>query len=240
MDIRLALMCGTDIPVPKCQITLHQPSISEISFIGEEDFFIGRQCLCVNKNMFLQGKEALAKTSNFQIFMTMMADKSSKDKKIAATQVLELMIPGAKIFYTPRSLIITNNGDNITIDESNFEFLQDAFKAILCMDSNFGDQVNYNPGNEEARRIAQKLMRGRERVAAQKNAENGSVFSTYLSILSVGLNMELSVLKKLTMYQLYDLITRYGLYLDWDLDVRYRMAGAKIDRKPENWMKNLH
>jgi hypothetical protein len=41
MDIRLALMCGTDIPVPECQLIVHQPRIKEISYIGESDFFAG-------------------------------------------------------------------------------------------------------------------------------------------------------------------------------------------------------
>jgi len=41
MDTRLALMTGVPIPIPECQITIHQPSIEEISLLGEEDFFIG-------------------------------------------------------------------------------------------------------------------------------------------------------------------------------------------------------
>ena len=38
MDIRLSLMCGTDIPVPECQLSIHQPKIKEIALIGETDF----------------------------------------------------------------------------------------------------------------------------------------------------------------------------------------------------------
>ena len=34
-DYRLALMTGMDIPIPECQIALHQPTIKEISMIGE-------------------------------------------------------------------------------------------------------------------------------------------------------------------------------------------------------------
>jgi hypothetical protein len=41
MDTRLALMCGTDIPVPLCQLTVHQPRIKEIAYLGEADFFAG-------------------------------------------------------------------------------------------------------------------------------------------------------------------------------------------------------
>jgi hypothetical protein len=41
MDIRLALMCGSDIPVPECQVVVHQPTIKEISFVGENGYFTG-------------------------------------------------------------------------------------------------------------------------------------------------------------------------------------------------------
>ena len=50
-DLRLALMCGTDIPIPECACTAHQPKLSEIAFIGETDYFIGMQCLCIDKSM---------------------------------------------------------------------------------------------------------------------------------------------------------------------------------------------
>jgi hypothetical protein len=35
MDIRLSLMTGADIPIPSCQLIMHQPSIKEIGMIGE-------------------------------------------------------------------------------------------------------------------------------------------------------------------------------------------------------------
>jgi hypothetical protein len=41
MDLRLALMCGSDIPIPECELTIHAPRISEIALIGERDFFSG-------------------------------------------------------------------------------------------------------------------------------------------------------------------------------------------------------
>nr|DAZ72865.1 MAG TPA: hypothetical protein [Caudoviricetes sp.] len=42
------------------------------------------------------------------------------------------------------------------------------------------------------------------------------------------------------MYQLYDLVERYTLYLNWDLDIRQRLAGGTPDKPAENWMKNIH
>ena len=49
MDISLALMTGVDIPIPECQLILHQPTLKEISMMGEKDFFIGAHTLCINK-----------------------------------------------------------------------------------------------------------------------------------------------------------------------------------------------
>ena len=78
MDLRLALMSGIDIPVPECQVILHQPTIKEIAFIGNEDFFIGVQTLCLYKSMFVEDKKVLEEINNFQIFMTVMNDKECK------------------------------------------------------------------------------------------------------------------------------------------------------------------
>lgn len=241
MDTRLALMCGTDYPVPECQLTIHQPSIKEIALIGESDFFTGIQCLCLNKTMFAQDETVLSDINNFQIFMTIMAEKETTDKKVAVQSVCTLFFPDNKVFFTPRSMTIIRGQDSILIDESNFKFLQEAISAICCLKTGPMDQQIFNPADKKAKEIAEKIMRGRQKVAAQKGETNISVFSQYLSILTVGLNsMSLQDLSNLTMYQLYDLMERYTLYVNWDMDVRCRLAGGKPDSQPDNWMKNIH
>lgn len=241
MDTRLALMCGTDIPVPECQLTIHQPRIKEIAFIGEADFFTGIQCLCLHKSMFVQDESLLETTNNFQIFMTVMSEKEAVDKKVAVQQVCTLLFPNMKVTFTPRSMLLIGEGCTVTIDENNFEFLQTALTSICCLKTGPMDQQNFNPANAEAKKIADKLMRGRQRVAAQKGATNTSLFTQYLSTITIGLNsMSLQDAMDLTMYQLYDLVERYMLYLNWDMDIRSRLAGAKPDSQPENWMKNIH
>lgn len=242
MDNRLALMAGSDIPIPECKLILHQPSIKEISFLGETDFFIGVQCLCLNKSMFVKDKEALSEVTNFQIFMTMMTEKETADKKRNTIQVLELLFPKYKVMMTPRSIVFQSEGETQMVDESNFEVLQEMIKIIFCANTGPMDQQAFNPADEKAREIAEKLMRGRQRVAAQKeNGGNQSTFSRYLSILTVGLNsMSLQDLVNCTMFQLYDLLERYTLYINWDLNIRTRLAGGKPDTQPEDWMKNIH
>ena len=241
MDKRLALMCGTDIPVPECQLFIHQPRIKEIALIGEADFFSGIQCLCLNKSMFVKDESDLADTTNFQIFMTIMSEKEAADKKFAVQQVCTLLFPKYKISFTPRSIMMFGDSGSIMIDENNFEWLQKALTDICCLKTGPMDQQSFNPADAKAREIAEKLMRGRQRVAAQKGESNISIFSQYLSILTVGLNsMSLSNAMDLTMFQLYDLVERYMLYSNWDMDIRSRLAGAKPEGQPDNWMKNIH
>ena len=172
MDTRLALMCGTDYPVPECQLIVHQPRIKEISFIGESDFFSGIQCLCLNKSMFVKDESLLADTNNFQIFMTIMSEKEAIDKKMAVQQVCTLLFPKYKVLFTPRTIIFNGEGQSIQIDENNFEFLQEAITNICCLKTGPMDQQNFNPANAKAREIAEKLMRGRQIVAAQKGEEH--------------------------------------------------------------------
>lgn len=241
MDTRLSLMCGTDYPVPECQLVVHQPQIKEIAYIGEQDFFTGVQCLCLNKSMFVKDETDLSNVNNFQIFMTIMSEKEAADKKAAVQQVCTLFFPKYKVMFTPRSVLISGEGQTMQIDESNFEYLQAALSNICCMKTGPMDQTTFNPGNAKAREIAEKLMRGRQRVAAQKGQSNTSIFSQYLSILTVGLgSMSLQDMMNLTIFQLYDLVERYMLYINWDMDVRCRLAGGKPENQPDNWMKNIH
>ena len=242
MDYRAALICGIDLPIPDCQLVAHQPSISEIAFIGEADFFIGVQALCLYKSMFVEDKTLSDDITNFQIFMTIMMDKESKKQKNAVNMVLKLCFPDYKILITPNSLIFNKEGQSqIMIDEKNFESLQAILRKIFCMKDGPMDQQAFNPGNAKAQEIAKKLMRGRDRIAAERGGSNSSVFSQYISILTVGLSgMSMQDLTKLTMFQLYDLIDRYNLYVKWDLDIRARLAGAKPKEESDNWMKNIH
>ena len=242
MDYRLNLICGTDMLIPECNLVAHQPRIKEISFIGESDFFIGAQTLCLHKTMFIEDKTILDSINNFQIFMTIMLQDETKDKKANILNVLNLLFPSYKVNVTPNSLLFIKEGvPPITVDGNNFEALQEVLRLIFCMHNGPMDQQAFNPANDKAREIAQKLMRGRQRVAAQNGNSNISVFSQYMSILTIGLgSMSLQDLTNLTMFQLYDLMERYTLYTAWDLDVRQRLAGGKPEGTPDNWMKNIH
>lgn len=239
-DNRLALMTGVDFPVEECQLVVHQPKIKEIALIGERDFFTGIQILALNKNNYnTKDESVLQSLSNFQLFMKIITDERIKDKKENALQVLSLVLPNYKINFLPQSIYLSYDGEFKVIDENNFDIFQNTLSEIFCLKSEYGN-TGFNPDGERAQEIAEKLMRARQRVAADKGEENGSILTTYVSCISIAQQIPIQDVSEYTLFQLYDSLERFGLYNAWTIDLKVRLAGGKPDDKPENWMKNIH
>lgn len=247
----LQLMTGVDIPIPALQTSIHQPTIREISLLGEEQYFAALQILCFNKQIIIaanpQGSSALNNMNNFQIFMTLITDPEVKnvgEKRNMILSMFTLLFPAYTAQFLPHSIYFNNTEakHHFTLDENNFDAFQEVLSSIGGMNNSTGGQnANFNPANDRAAQIAAKLMKGRQRAASARGESEGGVLSRYVSILTIGLNsMSLDKCLNLTVYQLYDLIERYGLYISWDLDIRSRLAGGKPDSKPDDWMKNIH
>ena len=239
-DYTLALMTGADIPVPELEIVIKQPTIKEISMIGETQFFIGIQTLSIDKLTCIQDEEVQQRTTNFAVFITLLAQREMLSKKKAVLQVLSLILPDCKCIFTPRSMVLNYGDKTININEENFEILQKVIRDQFCLSGS--GQETFNPQGKKAKEIAQKIMKSRQRLANQSSGNStNSIFNQYLSTLTVGIgSMSLLELTNLTMYQLFDLVERYTLYMNWDIDMRARMAGAKIDKPVEDWMKQIH
>ncbi len=242
MDYRLALMTGIDFPLDDCNLIIHQPSIKEISYIGETTFFMGAQLLCVNKTMYDVKGIDLSTITNFDVFIQILNEPGLQEQKRQIKEILDMLFPGYTIVITNRSILFNQEAGTFILDERNFESFQKQLAKILCLQQ--GGQQAYNPKGKKAAEIAKKLQKAREKVAAQQAKDSGgsgSVFSQYLSALTIGIgSMSLADAMNLTIYQLYDLLERYSLYINWDLDIRSRLAGAKVDKPVENWMKSIH
>ena len=241
MDTRLLLITGTDYPVPECQIVLHQPSIEEIGFIGEDSFFMAVQTFVVNTDMLEMDKSDLKNTNNFQIFMMIMNSPETKDKKQCILDLLKILLKGQQVIFTPQTFLIKSADQTIIIDDKNFNYFQDAIKNIFCLNKSFNNgETQYNPSDKRAKEIVDKIMKGRKKIAQEKGKTTGSIYTQYLSILSVALHLSLNELKHYTVFQLYDSIERFSLWTDFDLDIKTRLAGGNPKQSPENWMKNIY
>lgn len=241
-DLRLPLMAGIDIPIPELQTSIHPPKVKDIAYMGEMDFFLAAQYLCIKKEVLIQDKHVLEQVSNFQVLMKIL-DQSQKKSNLST--LLLLLFPQCASTFLPSSIILTSEGTTpVIIDENNFEILQEYVRQVLCLDSLFGhDNITYNPANEAARKIAEKIMKGRQKVAQLKseNGGNESVLTRYLSVLTVGISgMTLEDCLNLTLFQLFDLMERYSAFIEWDLDTKVRLAGGKPDKTVDSWMRDLH
>ena len=159
MNIELALMTGVDIPIIEYQTTIHQPTIKEISMIGEDEFFTGIQILTIDANKIVSENIQI---NNFQLLTEILSE--DKNKKNTLINVLTLLFPKYTFLFTPSSIIFRtdNNEKTLIIDEDNFVHLQDILKQMFCLSSK---TVNdFNPEGEKAKEIAQKLQRARQRV----------------------------------------------------------------------------
>lgn len=244
-------MTGIDIPVLEIQAAVHQPTVTEISYMGEMNFFQAAQTFCFNKEMLIaankdKGNNLLSTMTDFQIFMTLISDQKIQDLQVRQQNMLSffmLLFPKYKPNILPRGILFVNPEENasFTLDDNNFSILQEIVSQMCCLNKD-GGNGGFNPIDDKAAEIAQKLMRGRERSATSKGEKlDSGILSRYVSILTIGLeSMSLNDCLNLTIYQIYDLIERYGLYTSWDLDIKSRLAGGKPDSKPDDWMKNIH
>lgn len=243
-DLKLALMAGIDIPIPELHITIHPPFINEIALMGEKDFFMGVQYLCLEKEQLIQDEFLLASLSNFQVLMKVLGQSQDKNKKNIIETLLLLLFPTHKAVILPNSIILSAPEIQPTvIDDNNFNIFQDYVKEILCVSSIFQqNNIIYKPANDTAKKIADKIMRGRRKVAENKSKTESSTYilQRYLSILSVAKVATLQESSKYNLFQLFDQMERYNAFLEWDVDQRVRLAGGKPEKNVESWMRDLY
>lgn len=245
----LTLISGIDIPISELQVNVHQPTIREIAYIGERNFYQSASLITVDKeelmlkdNMTDEDKVYLSQQSNFQILMSMIG--SSPIHAVNLQILFTLLFPKHMVELEERFImLVERDNQKITmIDENNFSVLQDVIKTILCLNGAKGEQ-EFNPAGDKAREIAEKIKKGRAKVARLKGEnqeEQSGILSRYISSLTIGSNtLALKDMLDLTLYQLFDLLERYGLYTSYGMSIQAKMAGAK-DVEDVDWLKNIH
>ncbi len=245
----LMLLTKNDIPFISAELTIHQPTIQEIGLIGEDAFFTGAQFLTIKKESIegLSAEDA-KKINNFSIILKLIADNSfeAKYNKTCAESLLTLLFPDYKILFLPNMIACTKEGENHIINEKNFDEFQDILNRLFCLDELGGGQKQqvYNPANARAQAIADKIMRGRAKLAKikaqQNNGQKVTILQRYLSILAVGEQKDLNALSQYSVYQLFDEFNRFSLKEQSDFYLQAKMAGAKDLQEVDNWMKDIH
>lgn len=240
----LLLLSGNDIPFPAAQITIHQPTVKEIAYIGEENFYSGCELLKFSKNnLSIEDRKLLADKSDFDIIMSIIRDKTanSQKSKTSATMVLTLLFPEYHIDFIQNAIILRKDNEVRSINNFNFVDFKEIIITLFCLNGKNNEQV-FNPAGELARKIAAKIEEGRRKAAQAKNAgeQKVALLSRYVSILSVGESKDMNALLNYTVYQLFDEFQRFELKYQHDMYMKAKLAGAKDMKEVDNWMKDLY
>lgn len=238
----LILMSGADVPFPQASINIHQPTIKEISLIQQSMFFAGCQVFQFDKeNLSSQDKVNLENYTNFDIIMSIMKEKNAaiRSSTIGAIRVLTLLFPDYNIRFGEKEIFLEKEQESHVLNNDNLKAFQNIIAQIFCTKK---ESQAYEPMGQSAKRIADKIKKGKQKKAAlQKKADQKvTIFGRYVSILAVGESKNIPDLMGYTVFQLFDEYNRYILKQSYDLYIQQKLAGAKDVKQVDNWMKDLY
>jgi len=244
MNNELLLLSGEDIPFIEAQLTVHQPRLKEIALIGEENFLAGCQFLNFTKDKLNeQDRIGLENKSDFEIFMSIMCSKEKIQYKDSVNYLLSLLFPDYKIKFTPEVILLASQNGSARIDAQNYDVFKDILNSMFCLNESDTAVGEYNPVDDRAAKIANKLKKRKEKIAQnQGNLKKIAIFSRYASILAVGLHMDINIFKNYTVFQLKDQMKRFQMNTEYTNYVECIRAGADPDKMGEidNWMDDIH
>jgi hypothetical protein len=240
----LLLLSGNDIPFYGAGLSIHQPTLKEIAYLGEENFFTGYEFLNISKNILSeQDKINLEEQTDFDILIAILGEHNAVmlKNRNCVEMVLALLFPEYQILFENKKIILKKNEEIHTLDNNNFIEFKQIFNSIFPIRED-NKEKNYNPSGELAKKIASKLVSGRQKAAAAKNKDSQKVdvISRYLSILTVGQKKDMNDYFKYTLYQLFDEHKRYVLKSGYDMYIKAKLAGAQDLKEVEDWMQDIH
>ena len=239
----LLLLSGNDLPFLEAQTVIHQPRIKEIAYITEHAFWSSCELFKFDKESLPdEDKINLLNRSNFNIIMMMVQGKNleAKQARINIMSLLTLLFPTSEILLGREAIQLRDHStkDVSEINENNFDIFKQILINMFCLTSKENKQ--YNPSGDLAKKIANKLKKGREQKAKLAPNTKISILSRYISILAVGQKKDINDLMNYTVYQLMDEFNRYELKLHYDSWQKYKIAGATGLEDPEDWLKDIH
>ena len=225
----------------EAQVVIHPPTLKDIAYIGEENFYLGCELLNFSKDSLKeQDKIGLENRTDFDILMSVV--EQNEVSQTCLMSILALIFPTYRIQMGGGVIVLMDDNGVQYIRAEHFEPLKKIVRQMFCLDRKDAEGGDYNPGNEAARKMAERFKKARQKKAEMRGEDTGkiNILSRYASILSIGLNMNINDLMELTVYQLFDMFERFELKMSFDYYVQAKMAGAKDLEEVDNWMKDIH
>lgn len=246
------MLAGMPIAIPECRVAIKQPSVEAIVASSESNFFDAVQFF-VNAASVVEplrsGNSRLAQLPDFQLLMIVLEEDLQFRKIIE--DFFELVFPDYFFRFDVGSVnfFLDENKTRIIgqINPMNFEKVQQTIKTLF-LPHNTSSDPEYNPSGDLAAEIAAKLKAGnkkRQELKQKQNEKNieKSLFASYISILSVGLSLDLHILYSYTPFQLYNIFMRYTAKMRFDLYQKVAttpmMDVSNMD-EPNNWIDSIY
>lgn len=247
---RLTLSTKADIPFPDLGLSVYQPTLREIGYLGEDKLF--NACQLFTKDFKkIEGGNVPEQMTNFDIFMSIMnqTKENANVNKIydAVYELLVLLFPNCEVKITDRCILLLERTEDAVLphilDARTYDTLGDILIQMFCLQGlGLESGSDYNPVDFRAAQIAEKL-RARNKILQERKKktelEGLSIFARYQSILAVGLQKDINDLARYSVFQLMEEFQRYQLYYINDLTDRAKLAGAKNMKDVDNWMDDI-
>ena len=243
-------LSGMPVMIKQCNIILSQPRVKEIMLtLGEDDFLSIMQIIGhidVFAKQIKEGNPELNLLSDFQVLLIILQEEPRI--KVLFDSFFSLIFPDYTTKVTENSIeFFLVDSDNLVsvINPFNFPYLQETLVELFEPQNK--NEEEFNPIDDKAKEIAEKLKKGREKrnkmKAENKSSQMDSLFALQTSILSVGLSMDINILYNYTPFQLYDAFMRYSSKMASDFYRRVStmpfMDTSKMDPPPE-WTRGLY
>ena len=243
-------LSGKPVSIKELNIAITPPTINDIEMFGEDDFLFATQ-LIAHTDSFVEeikkGNSELEVFSDFQILMKMIREDFLVQKILS--EYFNFIFPDYIIKFTSNEIdfLIEQDNKEMVISRINpftFERLKNVIGDLFIAQP-FEEEIEYNPANDLAQQIADKIKEGRKKNAQIKSEQNKdqSLFAQIASSLSIGLKMDIRIFYEYTPFQLYDAYKRFFLKQAYDLyqkiSITPLMDNSKMD-VPEDWTKYLY
>lgn len=247
MENDLLLLSGNDIPFYGAQVSIHQPTIKEIAYIGEEAFYTGCEFLRFSKDKLTEeDRNSLENKTNFEIIMSIIREQNIaiQQQKTAVLMLLSLIFPNYTIHFNVDTIDLgkPDTEEVFKITSKNYDEFLDILNSMFCLKATMGNADEYAAEGELAKRIADKLRKRHQKITEQQSESKKKVaiLSRYVSIIATGQQKNINDILGYTVYQLFDEFQRYQLKINFDIYLQAKMAGAKDLEEVDDWMKDIH
>jgi hypothetical protein len=230
----LQLITGIDIPVAELGLTLRQPKIKDIAILGESNYFLALSIFKMSKDKI---KITNPEITSWVIFNESLSQQiEGVNVRLLILNFLQLFCL-EKINIGPRSLMISKPDGIINIEPQQFDDFQGLILEIGGASLFTIPEEEFKPRNKRAADIAEKMKKSRARLAALQPKSNSKGFlTTYIRSVATVTANSLEQVCNMTLLQLNNIMQTFRAWESYDLEVKNRLAGAKVEGNLEHWM----